>query len=218
MENLLSQFENYIKPQNIIFPNQYLEVLFYQFSFCFIKNKTQLYDEILRLPNKLKIIVIDEYKEGSKSYLFICFDFNMLILNVDQNSIISFLNEFVLKFDNNEIYFLQDNPIAKKNSNKIEDQYFSYELYNFSNEFMVLKNKVRMSSIRIQALVKIMFRCMSGFLIKKGYKQLKMQKHDRYFQSKEIHEKITPKKKCYITLRQLGRGYLASVDLIYYIP
>lgn len=101
-------------------------------------------------------------------------------------------------------YFLKNRPIIGSNSS-LDDSIFLYEIQKSSDAFQIINKE-------LISFWNIIVNCLSGFLIRKGYENRKIN-----IELDEISEKIDKSNMCYISLREIGRGSSASVELIYYI-
>mgnify|MGYP001029950258 FL=1 len=195
-------FGIHFKNHSIKMQNKYLQDIFYMFSFYYITD-IQNKDEIIQVQNESKIMIIDEYQDtDTNKYFFACFDYKIIIYQNQET-----LNEFLSKHQDYDKYFLKRNPITGL---KHDDDIFMYEINNFCEKFGIFNSNLQM-------FWRLIYRCISGFLIKKSYKNHQIKNHKnsnkKFLEGQEKIESIDR----FIILREIGRGSLASVDLVYYI-
>ena len=124
------------------------------------------FQDISKIENKVfdhqntgEIMIIDA---ENKNYSIICFDYKMIIIYRDLNDGSDILN----KLDTFTKYFLpRKGTKTHVNSNKENDRLFLKEITSF-NEFL---NRIRIDNSRIQRIWRIITRCLSAFLVKKGH-------------------------------------------------
>ncbi|KAK8860345.1 hypothetical protein M9Y10_012009 [Tritrichomonas musculus] len=110
--------------------NQDLEKILYKFK---IKSYSNFKEDLFQSRNELKIIIIDEYKEGERNkYFFVCFDHSLFIFSPNQEENSSFPSNFISIHKDSTIYFLKDN---KKEDCKFNN--FLKEISNFSKQFSI---------------------------------------------------------------------------------
>lgn len=195
LQDSFSTFNTFFKKHNIKTQNKFLQEILNKFDFYFI-NDIKTEDEILQGQNESKIIIIDEYQEkNGNNFFFICFDYIVKIINQNQK----ILNKFLSKQHDSEKYYL-------KQELNTEANIFAHEIENFSKKFEIINSE-------FQKFWELIVNCISGFLIKKSYKNHK-NKNDEKTNKKFLEGK---KKLNFIKLREIGQGDLASVYLVYYI-
>lgn len=203
LQESFSEFDTRFKANRIETQNKYLQELFKKLSFLFvsdIKNE----DDILQIQNESKIIIIDEYQEtNNKKYFFVCLDYKLIIFDQNQN-----FDQFLSQQQNSNKYYLKQNPMSETEKN--DNDLFLYEINNFCEKFKIQNHK-------LQRFWQLIVECISGFLIKKSYQNHKNKDDEKskkkFLEEQEKIESIDS----FITLRELGRGSLASVDLVYHI-
>ena len=80
MQKNFNEFQNLFRNKTIAMENKHLQKILYKIEFLFLPNN---FNDILTkyLQNKSKIFIIDEYKdEKEDKYLFVCFDYKLIIL------------------------------------------------------------------------------------------------------------------------------------------
>ena len=96
MENIFSKFQNLLRGKEIKTSNKYFQFVLSKIHFYFLNQKNG--NEILKLANNSKIIIVDEYDQENDKYIFICFDYsyNLTIIFIKQKSDIhiSFFDDF----------------------------------------------------------------------------------------------------------------------------
>ena len=105
MENIFSEFQTLLRGKEIKTSNKYFQFVLSKFHFYFLNQKNG--KEILQLANNSKIIIVDEYDQENDKYIFICFDYNLIIIFFKQESDIhiSFFDDFFSKQKDSEKYF-----------------------------------------------------------------------------------------------------------------
>ena len=211
MLNKFKDFLKFFKSRGIAFHNALFSQIFYKFNFFIFSINIHSIDEIDLIPNKCKIIIIDEYQDNNENikYFFICFEYKMLIFKEEQNDEFSILQNILYKNNKSNVFYLKNNSISLKNSNGI-DYIFKEEINKFSTDFAIKNDD-------FQHIWKAIVPCLSGFLIKKSYFDFRIQYDQKSNKKFQCFEKIDKTNMQYIILRQLGRGSSGRVYLIYYI-
>lgn len=199
LQDSFSAFNTFFKKHNIKTQNKFLQEILNKFDFYFI-NDIKTEDEILQGQDESKIIIIDEYQEkNGNNFFFICFDYIVKIINQNQK----ILNKFLSKQHDSEKYYL-------KQELNTEANIFAHEIENFSKKFEIINSE-------FQKFWELIVNCISGFLIKKSYKNHKNKNDEKtnkkFLEGKEKIESFDN----FIKLREIGQGDLASVYLVYYI-
>lgn len=174
--------------------------------------KNDQIDEIALLSDNSKIIIIDEYHNDNFNYLFICFDYNLIIINqnCENKPDDSVISKFISNFKNSRKIYLKNTLFCTQNNS--DNDIFLKEIKSFSNEFSISNDKF--ASFWMAAVDSL-----SGFLIKKSY-DFNLKKSDDRNSFKKFNsnqEKIETTKMNYIKLREIGQGSSCTVDLIYCI-
>lgn len=109
MQDSFNEFQNCIKDKSLTMRNENLQAILDRIQFLFLPNNI---NDILTkfLQNESKILIIDEYRgENESKYLFVCFDYKLMILNHEKS--LPYLNNFMFQHEYLEIYFLKKNSI-----------------------------------------------------------------------------------------------------------
>ena len=109
MQKNFNEFQNLFRNKTIAMENKHLQKILYKIEFLFLPNN---FNDILTkyLQNKSKIFIIDEYKdEKEDKYLFVCFDYKLIILNYEKS--LQYLSNFFSQQEHLETYFLNENSI-----------------------------------------------------------------------------------------------------------
>ena len=207
LKKSLYEFQSLSSKHEIKTQKESMQNIFDKIKFYFNDNNNKISDEILDLKNESKILIIEYYEADNDKYFFICFDYQLIIIKGNQELLPSILS----KHQDSAKYFLNPNPISEI---KIEeaDIIFNTEIDHFIKNFLIDAN---------QNLIDFwnkVVKCISGFLIKKSYKNSKLS-YDERSQKKllESQEKIDSYNEKFFDLRIIGNGGSASVELIYYI-
>ena len=210
METSLKNFKRHFEKHEIELFNPFLKKVFDKFTFYLDLNEEFDINKFLPFKYESRIIVIDEYKEKQDEYLIFCFDFNLLIIKLNnQNN--RFLTDFLLSNEWSEKYFFKRIPFLDKHS-EVTDIIFLHEIYSFSSQFFI-------NNSSFIVFWKAIINCFSGFVIKYSYEQSRKNINQISMGDFiEYHEKIEPRNKSFIKLRELGKGSCATVDLIYHLP
>ena len=115
----------------------------------------------------------------------------------------------ISKYEYSKRYYLKGSSVPENASE--EDKFFLYEIEKFSSNFWFVDSK-------IGSILMNIVRIMSGFLIKKSYKKLgEKYESNNYEDFADEQKKIDLKKEEFLRLREVGKGSLGSVELIYHI-
>ncbi|KAK8836037.1 hypothetical protein M9Y10_040238 [Tritrichomonas musculus] len=203
MKQSILDFQDMLKKKKINTTNKYLNEILCKFDFIFYPEYQKNEKGLKQLENNSKIIVIDERVESDIEYYVACIEYKLIIIPKEDTTDISILRTVFANYDDFDKYFIQDN------SNQYE--IYREEIRNFSEKF-------RITNKNFQRFWSIVVNCLSGFLIKKGYKNSRNM-HDKYLNEEfsEHQESANFANSSYIELRTLGRGSGGTVKLIYYI-
>ena len=190
-----------------------------------------------KIENRIKeskVIVINNYEEegsGKQNLFFICgFENFLLIITKDK------LQDFVKKIQeiNAEIEFSFISNTKDIFDRNIKDEYKEFK-NEFHDEFFQKELESFYASIKItkyHEIWKIIFPCISGYLIKQSYSKTKYNRLEEF--NKNQNQSIDPKKddehdqkeneedeifdeSDYIELRTIGSGSSFQTTLIYHI-
>lgn len=189
-EECFSKFIVAFNKKEIRMKNKKLEKILYKFNFSFNHNKIGNFCQS-------KIIVIDKIQgNDNKEYYLVCFDYKLIIINRNKDE--AYFNEFLSNNIDSKKYFLMN--YNEENNN------LTQEIFNFSVEF-------QMENFRYQCFWNKVMKCLSGFLIREGYKN-SLKEHK---QNKNKKEEFDISNHNYIKIREIYKES-SKIDLIYYIP
>ncbi|KAK8847117.1 hypothetical protein M9Y10_019697 [Tritrichomonas musculus] len=211
MQESIHEFQNLLKKEKNYLSNEHLKNILDKFNFIFYPDILQQEKKVKQYENNSKIIIIDECIENDIKYYILCFDYKLIIFPLEDNTDDLTLPSIFTRFEESDKYFIQNCDIQFE-TDAVNEKFFN-EIRNFSNEFMILNEKMR-------PFWNIVVNCLSGFLIKKGY-QNSRNKHEKYLNEDFVEykeERKTIVNKSYIKLRDLGKGSGGMVELIYHIP
>lgn len=177
------------------------------------------YPKFINNFNESKAVIINFYIETNTNKTFFIIGFRKTVIII-KPSLLSLIKPLFISNQEIKIYFL---PKVKDtfeqyiytNHHKFEcNQDFLNEMDSFNKEIHIEQN----SDPIINNIKNVISSCITGYIIREGYDKIN-QKQTILFSSHEIKntkfERIT--KEDYISLRFLGKGSTAEVELIYII-
>ncbi|KAK8896631.1 hypothetical protein M9Y10_014543 [Tritrichomonas musculus] len=216
---MLERFEeliNHINKSNFNMTKPQFIPLVKRIRFHPIFNLSEIKDEILQRLQKASFIVID-LNISTKSFV-ICFNETLILIDQTKSDILSKI--FGSNIKEHKIFFLKDSwkDFSKLFELQINentyDPLFEYEIENFVREFKIT------SSNNLHNTWDIIKSCLAGYFIKKSYWK---NNEDRIYSFLTKNDSFYPTeeksfyRKEFISLRPLGFGSFANVQLFYHI-
>ena len=129
-------------------------------------NISQLKKEVFKHRNSPEIMIIDKYENKDNKYFILCFDFKIIIIDQQSkdNSDEQFLKSILSKHHTFNKYFLLNDEDANPESGS--EKILSLYTLNKFNNFLI--NQKHIFNSTIQDIWRIITRCLSAFIIKKG--------------------------------------------------
>ena len=213
-KNKLNQF---LTNNSIEIKNYLLNIVFHNYSFYFISEKTDLHSIQDNYQNfkESKVFMINYFEDNedqNDGYFVICFKKTLLFIN---NSLLSILQQLFLSNPQSKICFLTNceesfkQQIQIKNTQMKLDSTFKEEIKNFENQIFIQK-QLEPTIFKIWTVIKS---CIIGYLIKQSYSKLKCIEHLNEISDKTEIFKETD----FIQLRNIGFGSSFQVILMYHI-
>lgn len=156
----------------------------------------------------------DQIKSNVKSNIIINGQIELLDLNQEKNiiySILVFEKALMLNGEDDLNQFISNNldiPILSLQVTT-KDSSFAEE-----NEALNRKFCIKTATKTFKKIWSTIFRCITGYLIKKSYENAKI---NRILNQKQDFDIIAIERKDFVILRRLGNSYCSQVDLIYHL-
>ena len=210
---VLKELENQINKKLILMENDLFNEIIHNFDFLILDAKNYV-SCIYKKETSPKILMID-YDTKNDFFIF-CFNKSIRIIKKSDYLIIK---HFISQYSDYTIYYASNEckhllvktyPHILFNFTKKDQKHFlNLEIPNFMAQFEIKDMKMKDNW-------KIIQRCISGFLIKKGYfnsltNRLQISRKSDQFET----EKIIKNPKKFVTLQNIANGSSWNVDIVY---
>ena len=206
-----NSFKELLENNKIRITNNNIELVIQDYSFLEISSVFDFENnqKTYQLMDESKIIIISEYKENNFILVF-----ERTIIYIKQTSI-NFLQSLLSNNKNLKICFLSNSKKLFEDHIQIQyeeiicDETFKDEISNFINRLLIGQRN---------ALFRLIFSCIAGYLIKSGYIKNNEDRLHRFEvrNGKQPQEKSFSKDK-FIFLRDILSTPSALIQLYYYI-
>ena len=226
----------FLRNEQIEFNKNGLKEIVLNYKFYYISEMRSLieYEKQIIIQNlkysKVLIISQLEYNDERKSQKYLLIGFEKILMIFDYSSI-SLLYDLLAMNQDLSVYFISNNSIHKKMSEKNDeistiydnlknncevneaDDVFLEEIKSLSSSFYLLKRM-----IHIKPIWRLIVPIISAYLIQKSYLSLKKNRLEHFILDYDnVSNKNSMKKEDFVELRTVGIGSISQCILIFNI-